>query len=210
MTEQAEKIGIMGGTFDPIHFGHLLPAETALEVFSLNKVLFIPSGQPPHKGDRRVSPSEHRYAMTLLATEDNPRFEVSRVELDRGGLSFTVDTLQTLRESYGCATEFYFITGVDAITEIFLWKSWKSLFDLCHFVVAERPGYDLKEFFRQVRTYGDDFYSKVGERVHAMPCPLLEISSTDIRRRVAGGSSVRYLVPRAVADYISKTGLYLP
>ena len=198
----------MGGTFDPIHTGHLCPAEAALEAFELERVVFIPSGRPPHKRECGIEDAEHRYAMVLLATCANPRFEVSRAELERRGLSFTVDTVGGLAQIFPEA-EFYFITGADALVEIFTWRDWMSLFGLCHFIAVPRPGYDLAEFFSQVDGCGAEVARTVRSRVHIMPAPLLEISSTCIRACLASGRPVRYLVPEPVYAYIVKHKLYL-
>jgi len=193
------RIGIMGGTFDPIHYGHLVTAEEALVQFNLDKVVFMPTGTPVRKTHREVTPAEHRYLMTVIATASNPDFEVSRMEVDRPGPTYTVDTMLALRADFGPETDLFFITGADAVWEILTWKDSEVLADVCSFIAATRPGYDLSRFSR------DD-----ADRMHVefMEVPALAISSTDIRRRVAERRPIRYLLPEAVAAYIRKNRLY--
>ena len=190
----------MGGTFDPIHYGHLVTAEAALWQFSLDEVLFVPTGQPWMKDRPEVSPVEHRYLMTVIAVSSNPHFSVSRLEIDRGGPTYTVETLRALREQYGEKTELFFVTGADAILEIFQWKDSDEALELARFIAATRPGYDIARFEAQAPTKHPN--------VEVMTVPALAISSTDIRRRVGEGSPIRYLVPEGVKTYIEKTGLY--
>ena len=190
----------MGGTFDPIHYGHLVTAEAALWQFSLDEVLFVPTGQPWMKDRPEVSPVEHRYLMTVIAVSSNPHFSVSRLEIDRGGPTYTVETLRALREQYGEKTELFFVTGADAILEIFQWKDSDEALELARFIAATRPGYDIAGFEAQAPTKHPN--------VEVMTVPALAISSTDIRRRVGEGSPIRYLVPEGVKTYIEKTGLY--
>ncbi len=194
-----QRIGIMGGTFDPIHYGHLVTAEEALVQFNLDKVVFMPTGNPVRKTHREVTPAEHRYLMTVIATASNPDFEVSRMEVDRPGPTYTVDTMLALRADLGPETDLFFITGADAVWEILTWKDSEVLADVCSFIAATRPGYDLSRFSR------DD-----ADRMHVefMEVPALAISSTDIRRRVAERRPIRYLLPEAVAAYIRKNRLY--
>ncbi|HEX2030044.1 MAG TPA: nicotinate-nucleotide adenylyltransferase [Actinomycetota bacterium] len=194
------KLGVMGGTFDPIHYGHLVTAEEALWQFGLDQVLFVPTGQPWMKEDRDVSPPEDRYLMTVIASSSNPNFAVSRVEIDRGGPTYTVDTLRTLQEGYGEKTELFFITGADAMLEIFHWKDADEALDLAHFIAATRPGYDIARFEAEA----PDRHP----RVSVMSVPALAISSTDIRGRIREGRPIRYLVPEGVKTYIEKAGLY--
>ncbi len=193
------RLGIMGGTFDPIHYGHLVTAEEALVQFALDEVIFVPTGQPWMKEDRDVSPAEDRYLMTVIATASNPRFSVSRIEVDRGGPTYTVDTLRTLAGDHPDA-ELYFITGADAILEIFHWKDPEEVLSLAHFIAATRPGYDLAHFEADATTRHP--------RVSVMSIPALAISSTDVRARVREGRPIRYLVPDGVRSYIEKRGLY--
>lgn len=197
-------IGIMGGTFDPIHFGHLRAAEEVLQGFGLERVIFVPSGRPPHKSTMEVTPPEHRYLMTLLATADNPHFEVSRIEIDRGGPSYTLDSLRELRRVTSPEKAFYFITGLDAILEISSWQKYTELFDLADFIAVTRPGYSVEALSRLETTLGEIRFSKI----HPFPVTLLAIASRDIRKRVREGKSVRYLVPEPVVSYIHKEGLY--
>ncbi|MDZ4655310.1 MAG: nicotinate-nucleotide adenylyltransferase [Coriobacteriia bacterium] len=194
------RLGIMGGTFDPIHYGHLVAAEEALVQFNLDRVVFMPTGVPVRKTHRSVTAAEHRYLMTVVATASNPDFEVSRMEVDRPGLTYTVDTVLALRAEYGHSAELYFITGADAIWEILTWKDSERLTDVCTFIAATRPGYDLSRFEQ----------AEVAKHINMefMEVPALAISSTDIRERIASRRPVRYLLPEAVATYIAKNDLY--
>ena len=197
MTErQARRIGVMGGTFDPIHHGHLVAASEVADVFSLDQVLFVPTGEPVFKQDREVTPAEHRYLMTVIATASNPRFNVSRVDIDRPGLTYTIDTLRDLHASHPDA-ELYFITGADVLPEILGWKDVDELWSLAHFVGVDRPGHQLDD--AGLPSHG----------VSLMEVPAMAISSTDCRRRVRAGMPVWYLVPDGVVQYIHKHGLYL-
>lgn len=188
-----ERIGIMGGTFDPIHHGHLVAASEAAEYFDLDEVVFVPTGNPYLKRD--VSPSEHRYLMTVVATASNPRFLVSRIDIDREGPTYTVDTLREMRELRPEA-ELFFITGADAITQILSWKDADQLFDLAHFVAVSRPGHEIG-----AEDLPDD-------SVSMLEIPAMAISSTDCRARVRAGKPVWYLVPDGVVQYIAKYRLY--
>jgi len=203
MAAGKQAIGVMGGTFDPIHFGHLVTAEAACEAYALEKVIFVPAGRPPHKVARNISDPRHRYLMTVLATIDNPRFAVSRVELDRPGYSYTVDTLRILLGEYP-GREIYFITGADAVLEICSWRDPWSVLELCHFIAASRPGYHLQSLDR-LRATLDELYD---QRVHPLTVPALAISSSDIRERVRQERSIRYLLPASVEHYVQKHGLY--
>lgn len=195
-------LGIMGGTFDPLHWAHLVMAEEAKTRFSLDKVLFIPSGQPPHKIDYDISDSEHRYAMTLLGTADNPAFEVSRIEIEREGPSYSVDTIRRLKEIYGADAKMYFILGADEALDILNWHEAANLPDLTRFLVAPRPGFDVAE----LKTRLPDRFYAVMDTLPIMP---MDVSATDLRARVASGKSIRYLVPDLVEAYIRKHGLYI-
>lgn len=194
------RLGIMGGTFDPIHYGHLVAAEEALVQFNLDRVVFMPTGEPARKVDRSVSPAEHRYLMTVIATASNPDFEVSRLEIDRPGVTYTVDTMTQLRSIHGSGADLFFITGADAVLEILTWKDSARLADLCTLIAATRPGFDMAPFLERA----DDS----GLVVQTMEVPALAISSTDIRGRVVSRRPVRYLLPEAVAAYVSKNRLY--
>ncbi len=193
------RLGVMGGTFDPIHYGHLVTAEEALVQFALESVVFVPTGRPWMKLDRVVSPAEDRYLMTVIATASNPRFHVSRVEIDRDGPTYTVDTLRTLAEHHPDA-ELYFITGADALLEILDWKDPGEVLSIAHFIAATRPGYDLARF--------ESMELARRTSVSRMSIPALAISSTDIRERVLDGRPIRYLVPEGVKSYIEKADLY--
>lgn len=199
------RLGVMGGTFDPIHIGHLVTAEEARGSFELEKVIFIPSARPPHKGGVTFSSPGARLEMVRLAIEGNRSMEVSDIEIGRGGLSFTVDTLHKLHEIYGHEAELYFITGADAILEILTWKNPEELFAQCRFIAATRPGYSLSKLQESLSGLDADAV----DNVHQMEIPGLAVSSTFIRERVAGGKPFRYLVPEAVWRYIREKGLYL-
>ncbi|KKM11189.1 nicotinate-nucleotide adenylyltransferase [Clostridiales bacterium PH28_bin88] len=193
----------MGGTFDPIHYGHLVAAEAARDQFRLDRVVFVPSGVPPHKKAYPVTEPRHRYLMTVLAVASNPFFEVSRVEIDRPGFSYAVDTVAEFRRVYGTGNQLYFITGADAILEILTWKKVDKLMGLCEFIAATRPGYHL-----QLDATLEKFPPEARGRIHFMEVPALAISSTDIRRRVREGRPVKYLLPETVEQYILKNKLY--
>jgi nicotinate-nucleotide adenylyltransferase len=191
----AQRIGIMGGTFDPIHHGHLVAASEVADFFSLDEVIFVPTGQPWQKEDRKVSPAEDRYLMTVIATAANPRFSVSRVDIDRPGETYTIDTLRDLRRERPDA-EFYFITGADALARMISWRDADELFTMAHFVGCTRPGHRLT------------MSSLPPDRISLVEIPALAISSTECRERVRGGHPIWYLVPDGVVQYISKSGLY--
>lgn len=202
-SDNPRRIGIMGGTFDPIHFGHLLAAQEALVRLSLDEVIFVPSGNSYQKSYRNVTPAEERYMMTFLATLDNPCFSVSRIELDRGEASHTIDTLREMRYWYfGKKVEFFFITGIDALMGLDTWAEYEKIPELCTIVAANRPGYDFEGYDLS------NLSEKVRRRVLRLEIPLLSISSTEIRRRVADGDNLRYLLPHPVEQYIYKRGLY--
>ena len=190
----------MGGTFDPIHVGHLTAAEEARAQARLDQVIFVPTGHPWQKEGRRVAPPEDRYLMTVIATASHPAFSVSRIEIERDGPTYTVDTLLELRRGFGDAVDLFFITGADAILEIFSWKDPEEILGLAHFIAATRPGYDLTRFEAEAPTRHP--------RVSVMEIPALAISSTDIRDRVARGWPIRYLVTEGVKTYIDKAGIY--
>jgi nicotinate-nucleotide adenylyltransferase len=194
------RLGVMGGTFDPIHYGHLVTAEEALVQFGLDSVLFVPTGLPWMKEHEVVSPAEDRYLMTVIATANNPLFRVSRMEVDRDGPTYTVDTLRSLKELYGPGADLFFITGADAIVEILAWKDQEEVFELAHFIAATRPGYDLGTMQSHAPASRPE--------ITVMNIPALAISSTDIRRRVAAGLPIRYLVPEGVKSYVEKAGIY--
>jgi len=192
--EGARRIGIMGGTFDPIHHGHLVAASEVADRFALDEVVFVPTGQPWQKGHETVSAAEDRYLMTVIATASNPRFSVSRTDVDRAGPTYTVDTLRDLREHFGPKAQLYFITGADALEKILSWKDTDKMFELAHFVGVTRPGHELHDLGRK--------------DVSLLEVPAMAISSTDCRDRVAEDQPVWYLVPDGVVQYIAKYGLY--
>lgn len=194
------RVGVMGGTFDPIHHGHLVAASETQSWFGLDEVIFVPTGQPWQKADRQVSAAEHRYLMTVIATAANPKFRVSRIDIDREGPTYTIDTLRELGEHLP-DTDLFFITGADALTEIFTWRNAEELFTLAHFVGCTRPGYEM------------DPAALTGipqDRVTLLEIPALAISSTACRERVGAGQPVWYLVPDGVVQYLAKNDLYAP
>lgn len=186
----------MGGTFDPIHNGHLVAASEVASRFGLDEVVFVPTGQPWQKGDIAVSPAEDRYLMTVIATASNPRFTVSRVDIERAGPTYTVDTLQDLRAEYGEGVDLFFITGADALDRILSWKDTDRIFKLAHFIGVTRPGFVLSDAHLPADT------------VSLIQVPAMAISSTDCRARVAAGLPIWYLVPDGVVQYIAKRHLY--
>jgi nicotinate-nucleotide adenylyltransferase len=189
----------MGGTFDPIHHGHLVAASEVQAWFALDEVIFVPTGEPWQKSTRRVSPAEHRYLMTVIATASNPRFKVSRVDIDRGGPTYTIDTLRDLSAAMP-DTELFFITGADALADIFTWRDAAELFELAQFVGCTRPGYEMgHSTLEGIPT----------DRVTILEIPALTISSTDCRERTSRGEPVWYLVPDGVVQYIAKHELYV-
>jgi nicotinate-nucleotide adenylyltransferase len=198
------KLGVMGGTFDPVHHGHLVAASEVAHRFDLDEVIFVPTGEPWQKSGKQVSPAEDRYLMTVIATASNPRFSVSRVDIDRGKTTYTVDTLRDLQAQHPDA-ELYFITGADALSNILTWQDWTELFELAKFVGVSRPGYDLniEDLEKHLRDSPDD-------AVTVIEIPALAISSSECRRRASQGRPVWYLVPDGVVQYISKRHLYVP
>jgi len=201
------KIGIMGGTFNPIHHGHLVTAGEALHQFQLDKVIFIPSGDPPHKNFSEEKIAEHRYLMTVIATSGNKNFFVSRIEIDRKGKSYTIDTIKKLQEIYGKSTDLYFITGADAILEILSWKKTEEIIRLSSFIAATRPGYDISRI-EELKERLFKITNNNIKKIFVMEVPALAISSTDIRKRVKEKRPIDYLVPEGVSNYILKHGLY--
>ncbi|WUH93544.1 nicotinate-nucleotide adenylyltransferase [Streptomyces sp. NBC_00433] len=193
--DSKHRIGVMGGTFDPVHHGHLVAASEVASLFRLDEVVFVPTGQPWQKTDRQVSAAEDRYLMTVIATASNPTFSVSRSDIDRAGKTYTIDTLRDLRAEHPAA-ELFFITGADALSQIFSWRDAEELFSLAHFIGVTRPGHTLS----------DPGFPEGG--VSLVEVPALAISSTDCRHRVAKGDPVWYLVPDGVVRYIDKRALY--
>ena len=197
---RAQRVGVMGGTFNPIHTGHLVTADEARHAFALDEVLFVPAGRPWQKDDAEVAPAEDRYLMCVIATASNPWFGVSRIELDRDGPTYTIDTLRVLRAERPDA-ELFFITGADAILQILTWRDAEAVLTEARFIAATRPGYDLDRLEKEL-PHGME------ERVRVMEIPALAISSTDVRRRARESRPIRYLVPPGVAQYIEKKALY--
>jgi nicotinate-nucleotide adenylyltransferase len=190
------RVGVMGGTFDPIHHGHLVAASEVATLFALDEVVFVPTGEPWQKETRAVSPAEDRYLMTVIATASNPRFSVSRLDIDRPGPTYTTDTLRDLQGVYGDDTELFFITGADALESILSWHRAEELFELAHFVGVTRPGHPLSD------------PGLPQGRVSLVEVPAMAISSTDCRERVGRSLPVWYLVPDGVVQYIQKRDLY--
>jgi nicotinate-nucleotide adenylyltransferase len=195
----SRRIGVMGGTFDPIHLGHLVAAEEARWQFGLDRVVFVPAGRPWQK-PVGVTPPEDRYRMTVIATASNPAFTVSRLEIDHPGPTYTVDTLRRLRAEQEDGTRLYFIIGADAVLQLLTWKEPDQVLAQAEFIAATRPGFDLDRLVSQVPGAAD--------RIHRMEIPALGIAASDIRARVVRGAPIQYLVPDGVARYIHKHGLY--
>ncbi|WP_079127114.1 nicotinate-nucleotide adenylyltransferase [Streptomyces sp. TP-A0874] len=189
------RLGVMGGTFDPIHHGHLVAASEVAAQFHLDEVVFVPTGQPWQKSHKQVSPAEDRYLMTVIATASNPQFSVSRTDIDRGGRTYTIDTLRDLHAEND-DTDLFFITGADALSQILGWRDAGELFSLAHFIGVTRPGHVLSDA------------GLPDGGVSLVEVPALAISSTDCRARVGAGEPVWYLVPDGVVRYIDKRGLY--
>jgi nicotinate-nucleotide adenylyltransferase len=190
------RLGIMGGTFDPIHHGHLVAASEVAHQFALDEVVFVATGQPYLKSGQKVTPAEDRYLMTVIATASNPRFSVSRVDVERSGPTYTIDTLRDIRKAYGPDTELFFITGADALAQMLGWRDMDELFTLAHFVGCTRPGHQLSD------------PGLPNGRVSLVEVPALAISSTECRERVRSGEPIWYLVPDGIVQYINKRGLY--
>lgn len=197
------KIGIMGGTFDPIHMAHLLLAENARVQFHLEQILFMPSATPPHKDHRLVSPMEHRKAMVQIAIESNPNFVYSDLELRRAGITYTSDTLEALHEEYP-DTEFYFIMGADSLFAVDAWHQPEKIFQRAAILAGNRSEVPLENIYRQIEYLEERFDGKIG----LIEMPDIAISSSEIRKRCANGASVRYYVPEAVHQYLENHQLY--
>ncbi len=198
----SRRVGVMGGTFDPIHIGHLVIAEEARVRLKLEKVVFVPAAMPPHKLDKDISPVEHRLAMVERAITSNPYFTISRVDIDRFGPCYTVDTIAMLKDEWGPEVDIYFIMGQDSLMEILTWHKPQRLIRLCRIVALSRPGYrvSIKEL--------DALLPGAASRIHILDSPELAIASTDIQRRVRQGLPIKYQVPQAVEEYIYAHGLY--
>lgn len=205
LKDNPKKIGISGGTFNPIHLGHLIVAEMVRDKFGLDKVLFIPSGMPPHKNLKNVIGAEHRFNMVQRAVTGNSYFTQSRIEVDREGYTYTIDTLKNLRESYGKSARLYYIIGADVLNDLLTWRNYQEVFRICEFIAVLRPGNYLEGFNKQMEYLRDTFSAQI----HFIDTPLIEISSTDIRNRIKEGKSIKYLVSESVEDYIKENGLYI-
>jgi nicotinate-nucleotide adenylyltransferase len=192
------RVGVMGGTFDPIHHGHLVAASEVQAWFDLDEVVFVPTGDPWQKSERQVTPAEHRYLMTVIATASNPRFNVSRVDIDRAGPTYTIDTLKDLQALMPDAS-LYFITGADALADIFTWRAADDLFELAQFVGCTRPGHEMDP---------QTLAAIPSDKVTMVEIPALAISSTECRARTRRGEPVWYLVPDGVVQYIAKHHIY--
>lgn len=197
------KIGVMGGTFDPIHLGHLATAESVREIFQLDEILFIPAARPPHKAEKNITPEVHRLMMTFLATKSNEKFQVSPMEILREGLSYTVETVNELHKKFGASTELFFIIGADSLRDLPTWYQSKELVKQCHFIATTRPNVEVD--FASLKKF---FGKRGAQKIHQVTTPGIEISSTEIRRRVKAGLSIKYLVPEVVEEYIAKENLY--
>jgi len=190
------RLGIMGGTFDPIHHGHLVAASEVAHLFDLDEVVFVPTGEPWQKNGRKVAEAEDRYLMTVIATASNPRFGVSRIDVDRPGPTYTIDTLRELRALHEPSTELFFITGADALAKMLTWHNFEEMFELAHFVGCTRPGHQLAD------------PGLPAGRVSLVEVPALAISSSEVRDRVRAGEPIWYLVPDGIVQYINKRNLY--
>lgn len=223
------RIGIMGGTFDPIHYGHLNSAAEISEIFNIDQIVFMPAFIPPHKKAEKITDIYHRLTMTVIATLSNPRFTVSTIEIERSDYSYTIDTMMELKKASGKNIKFYFIAGIDAFKEIVTWKDADRLLKSCDFIISTRPGYRIDDLsnilgntvskkYRNIKFKienrnpfrGFQRLSVIGSKYYIYPVEttLLDISSTDIRRRVAEGRTIRYLLPETVKEYIYKNKLY--
>ncbi|MEC9488550.1 MAG: nicotinate-nucleotide adenylyltransferase [Halanaerobium sp.] len=196
-----KKIGLMGGTFDPVHYGHLATAESAADRFGLDKVIFVPTGVPPHKSNEHITSAQDRFNMVLLATINNYRFVVSRYEIDKEGPSYSIETVKHFKQIFNSEL-LYFITGADAILQLPTWKEPEKLLADIEFIAATRPGYSLKDM-------QDSLYQQFDSRIHILEIPGIAISSTEIRNRVATGASIKYLLPPEVENYIYQKELYV-
>ena len=201
MVDKRKRIGILGGTFNPIHLGHLMIAEMALEAFGLNRVIFVPAKEPPHK-ETDVIESKYRLEMVRAAVLDNPNFVVSDVEMQREGKSYNIDTLRYFQDVYGPTTEFFFIAGTDTIQNLPTWKYIEELLDMCEFIGAIRPGAtdDIGESI--------EWFGQRESRIHILEVPEMKLSATDLRHRLRHGLSTRYMLPRSVYQYIKEHKIY--
>ena len=204
MQKTLKKIGIFGGTFNPVHNGHLIVAEAVREDFCLDRVLFIPAGTPPHKSISEVAEADHRYNMVKCAVDTNPGFEASHLEIDRMGYTYSIDTLTSLKASSAEEQDFYFIIGADVVPELITWKDYAKVFEMCSFIAILRPGYDREGFKLHINQLTNNYQANIV----TAEAPLMDISSTNIRERVMTGRTIKYLVPDCVENYIFENGLY--
>jgi nicotinate-nucleotide adenylyltransferase len=206
-----KSIALFGGTFNPIHYGHLAIAEEIRAKFNLDKVIFVPTCFPPHKDPADLADAKQRLIMAYLATVTNPCFDVSTFEVDKGGKSFTIDTVKHFRQLYGSDIQLYFIIGADLLMEISSWKNIEELLRMCKFIVVPRPGYDIQKIFNQYFLSSPNFAiaTDLLDNIFIENIAMLEISATDIRRRVREWKSVKYLVPEAVEQFIHNQQIYL-
>jgi len=198
------RVGILGGTFDPVHVGHLIIAEEALSRLALDQLLFMPAGQPWLKADQALSAAEHRLKMVELAIASNPSLGVSRIEVDRPGPTYTVDTLEQLKRDLGEAAQLYFILGLDALEQFHRWEQPERIIELCELAIATRPGYQNSRILDEQLGR----YPKLGSKLNFMSAPVMDISGSSIRLRASQGRSIKYRVPESVERYIKQQGLY--
>lgn len=199
-----KSVAIMGGTFDPIHYGHLVAAEAVRDCFSIELIIFMPTGKPAHKKGLPVTDAEKRYSMTVMATQSNPNFQVSRIEIERKGMSYTIDTINEVSKHLAPDASLYFITGADAVHQILNWKNSAELLNICTFVAVTRPGFKKSDLQTEIKKLKSGFNGKL----KFLEIPSLDISSTDIRKRVKNGNFIKYLLPEPVEYYIKKEKLY--
>ncbi len=204
MKRSVKRLGIIGGTFDPVHTAHLVIAEAARAELNLDRVVFIPAGTPPHKDAGHITDESHRLEMTKRAVKDNPSFCVSDMEICREGESYTVDTLAELKGLYGQDCSMYFIVGADTVWDLFNWKDFQEVFNMCGFAAAARPGYDQKQLNERIVIFKDTYCADIT----LLDVPNMDISSTNIRERIFAGKPVRYLIPERARQYIIENGLY--
>ncbi|HHU86213.1 MAG: nicotinate-nucleotide adenylyltransferase [Pelotomaculaceae bacterium] len=200
---KCRRLGIMGGTFDPIHYGHLVAAEGARYEFNLEKVIFVPAGRPPHKPNYKITDPWKRFAMTRLAVQSNPFFQVLPLEVERPGPSYAIDTVQEIA-LLNPGMQVYFITGADAVSEILTWRNTEQLLSICRFIAATRPGYRMDDMWEKLNRLPVE----LKDNIFCMEVPALAISSSDIRQRLREGRPVKYLLPELVEEYIAKNNIY--
>lgn len=199
------RIGIIGGTFDPIHYGHLFIAQTALDELNLNKVLFIPTGKPPHKREKLITQAYKRIDMLKLAIKGNSKFDISTIEITREKISYTIDTIKELQQYYNKKTEFYFIVGSDAFIDIESWKEYKNLLVSVKFIVMTRQIFKNQLLDEKIKLFTKEYNADITK----LKIPILDISSTNIRKRIKEGRSIKYLLPEDVEAYIFSNRLYI-